>query len=112
MFSLEENRAIGSYRSRCRNTGNPFAPFIRIHTRYSYKDGNLNEFSAATTGKAENDDFMKKFARSLFAFKIQTQQMGLETVIKVRGDEDIIYISTDFENIAGWLAKRLNRWYG
>ena len=91
---------------------NPFAPFIRIHTRYSYKDGNLNEFSAATTGKAENDDFMKKFARSLFAFKIQTQQMGLETVIKVRGDEDIIYISTDFENIAGWLAKRLNRWYG
>lgn len=91
---------------------NPFAPFIRIHTRYSYKDGSLNEFSAATTGKAENDEFMKKFARSLFAFKVQTQQMGLETVIKVRGDEDIIYISTDFENIAGWLTKRLNRWYG
>lgn len=91
---------------------NPFAPFIRIHTRYSYKDGNLNEFSAATTGKAENDEFMKRFARSLFAFKVQTQQMGLETVIKVRGDEDVIYVSTDFENLAGWLAKRLNRWYG
>ncbi|HMM59112.1 MAG TPA: tetratricopeptide repeat protein, partial [Candidatus Rifleibacterium sp.] len=91
---------------------NPFAPFIRIHTKYSYKDGNLNEFSAATTGKAENDEFMKRFARSLFAFKVQTQQMGLETVIKVRGDEDVIYISTDFENIAGWLTKRFNRWYG
>ncbi len=85
---------------------NPIKPFIRVYTRYSYKNGSLNEFSSVTTGKAENDDFMKRFARQLFAFKLQTQHMGLETTIKVRGDNEIIYISTDFDNISGWLQKR------
>ncbi|MDD3148949.1 MAG: hypothetical protein PHD82_16770, partial [Candidatus Riflebacteria bacterium] len=85
---------------------NPFAPFIKIYSRYTIKDGNLNEFSTVTTGKAENDDFMKKFARSLFAFKLQTQNLGIETTIRVRGDGEIIYISTDFEKIAAWLQKR------
>ncbi len=85
---------------------NPLAPFIRIYTRYSYKDGTLNEFSTATTGKAENDEFMKRFARNLFAFKLQTQNLGLETTIRVRDDKELIYVSTDFENIAGWLQVR------
>lgn len=85
---------------------NPLAPFIRVYTRYSFKNGTLNEFSTATTGKAENDEFLKKFARNLFAFKLQTQNMGLETTIRVRDDKELIYISTDFENVAGWLQVR------
>lgn len=85
---------------------NPFSPFIRIYTRYSFKNGSLNEFSTVTTGKAENDEFMKKFARSLFAFKLQTQKLGIDTTIKVRSDDQIIYVSTDFEGISSWLQTR------
>ncbi len=85
---------------------NPLAPFVRIYTRYTFKNGTLNEFSTATTGKAENEDFMKKFARELFAFKLQTQQLGINTTIKVRGDENLIYVSTDFENAASWVVAR------
>lgn len=86
---------------------NPFHPFVRIYTRYTLKDGSLNEFSAATTGKPEGEEFMKKFARELFTFKLQAQNLGITTTIKVRSDKEIIYISTDFENIAGWLENRL-----
>lgn len=85
---------------------NPLQPFVRVYTRYRYKNGNLNEFSSATTGKTENEDFMKRLARQLFAFKLQTQHLGLETTIKVRGDNDVVYISTDFENFSEWLGKR------
>lgn len=88
---------------------NPFQPFTRIYTRYSLKDGNLNEFSAATTGREENEDFMKRFARELFAFKLQTLAMGIETTIKVRADKEIIYISTDFEAIHEFIEKRMQR---
>ena len=88
---------------------NPFRPFNRIFTRYTYESGNLNEFSTVTTGNAENDAFMRRLARELFGFKIFTQNIGIETTIKVRQEKDIIYISTDFERADQFIGKRLQR---
>lgn len=87
---------------------NPFAPFTRILTRYTYKNGNLNEFSTATTGQVEDDTFTRNLARQLFAFKLQSQQLGIETTIKLRSDNDMIYVSTDFENVPAFVE----RWLG
>jgi len=88
---------------------NPFRPFNRIFTRYTYENGNLNEFSAITTGRNEDSAFMRKFARELFGFKIFTQSIGIESTIKVRQDKEIIYVSTDFEAIDKFIEKRLQR---
>ena len=88
---------------------NPFRPFNRIYTRYTYENGNLNEFSTVTTGKIEDDAFMRRLARELFGFKMFTKEIGIETTIKVRHEKDIIYISTDFERVDQFIAKRLQR---
>jgi len=86
---------------------NPFRPFIKIYTRYTYENGNLNEFSTITTGKTENEAFMRSFARELFGFKIFTGKIGIESTIRVRYDKDIIYVSTDFEQVDKFVQKRL-----
>lgn len=88
---------------------NPFHPFIRIYTRYTYRNGNLNEFSTVTTGKAEDEAFMRKLARKLFEFKIFTKEIGIDSTIRVRHDSDIIYISTDFEQVDKFIKSRLQR---
>ncbi|EKD81758.1 MAG: hypothetical protein ACD_39C01655G0003, partial [uncultured bacterium] len=88
---------------------NPFRPFNRIYTRYTYENGDLNEFSAVTTGKEENEAFMRRLARELFEFKIFTNQIGIESTIKVRQEKDIIYISNDFEQVNAFIEKRLQR---
>jgi len=88
---------------------NPFRPFTRIQTKYTYENGNLNEFSTVTTGKTEDEAFMRRFARKLFEFKIFTKEIGIESTIRVRHDKDIIYISTDFEEVDKFIANRLSR---
>ena len=88
---------------------NPFRPFIKIYTRYTYENGDLNEFSTITTGKTEDDAFMRRFARELFGFKIFTGEIGIESTIRVRYDKDIIYVSTDFAKVDRFIQKRLKR---
>lgn len=88
---------------------NPFHPFTRIHTRYIYENDTLNEFSTMTTGKEENGAFMRRFARELFAFKLFTQKIGIETTIRMRQEKDIIYVSTDFADVSLFIKKRLKK---
>lgn len=88
---------------------NPFQPFTRIYTRYTYENGNLNEFSTATTGKTMDDAFMRKFARELFGFKLFTRRIGIESTIRVRYDKNIVYISTDFEQVGSFVEKYLQK---
>jgi len=90
---------------------NPTHPFSRIHTIYTFKNGSLNEFSTATTGKVESDEFLRQFARQLFHFKIYLQKMGFESTIKMKSEKDLIYISTDFENIQQNLTSRFGSHY-
>ena len=85
---------------------NPMSPFIRCVSRYGYKNGVFNEFSLLTTGKAEDNSFMQKFARQLFAFKIQTGEMGLESTIKVRGEKDIIFLLVEVEGLDKFIETR------
>lgn len=85
---------------------NPAHPFTRIHTIYTLKDGSLNEFSTATTGQKESDAFLRQFARKLFQFKINLQKQGYATTIKMKSDNDLIFISTDFENIQQTLTEK------
>ncbi len=89
---------------------NPMAPFIRSVTRYSYKNGNLSEFSILTTGKEENNNFLKNFARRLFAFKMQGKALGIETTIKVRGEKELVYLSIEFTQVNSFVKQRLGPW--
>lgn len=85
---------------------NPMAPFIRSVARYSYKEGTFSEFSILTTGKAENNSFMRNFARRLFALKMQAQAVKLDAIIKVRGENDLIYLLVDINGVDEYLARQ------
>lgn len=87
---------------------NPLKPFTKALSRYSYQNGKLNEFSILTTGKPEDEAFLRHIARKLFAFKMQAQEMGFETTIKVRGDKDTLYLSIDIEGISAFIEKRFS----
>ena len=87
---------------------NPFRPFERLQASYKMNDTGLNEFIIATTGKKENDEFIRKIAGRLFRFKMRANRKGLSTNIKMKPDEELIYISTDYDNLFEWLTKRVD----
>jgi tetratricopeptide (TPR) repeat protein len=87
---------------------NPMAPFIRSVSRYAYKDSVFSEFSIMTTGKEENNQFMRNLARRLFAFKMQAKAVDLEATIKVRGENDLVYLLVDVEGLPDYLEKRFS----
>ncbi len=87
---------------------NPFKPFEKIVASYQIDKGGVNEYLTATTGKKENDDFMKKLAARLFRFKIKKNKKGLITTIKLPSESEYIYINTEFENLFAWLNNKIN----
>ena len=87
---------------------NPFNPFEKLQASYQLTNEGINEYIIATTGKVENEDFMKKIAARLFRFKVKTNKKGLTTTIKMKSNKDMIYISTEFENLFEWLTKKVN----
>ena len=87
---------------------NPIEPFTRLQSSYSYTDDVINEFIIGSTGKAEDDAFMKKLARRLFQFKLDAKNMNLSTTIKMQQEKDMIYISTDFEQPLTWLSQKVD----
>lgn len=86
---------------------NPIAPFIRLQSSYSYSDDNLNEFITATTGKEENEDFMKKIAKKLLDFKLRATKKRISTTIKLQQEKNIVFISTDFEEPVKWVKQQV-----
>lgn len=89
-----------------RSVANPIAPFNKVLATYRFDDGTLNEHTLATTGQAENNDFMKSLARDLFAFKLAAQRYGVEATIRVKSEDELVFISTDLENLAELIEKR------
>lgn len=86
---------------------NPIAPFTEVHSKYTLKEGNFNEYIIATTGKIEPDNNIKKYARELFIYKLTSKKMGLETTIKLSTEQDKIYTEIDYHNAEKWLTDRL-----
>lgn len=92
---------------------NPIEPFTRLQSSYSYADENLNEFIVASTGKIEDESFMKKLARRLLLFKVDAKKnIGLVTMIKMQQQKDMVYISTDFEKPVNWLKEKFQQLTG
>lgn len=87
---------------------NPVEPFTRLQSSYTYTDDVLNEFIIGSTGKTEDDAFMKKLARRLFQFKLDAKNMNLPTTIKMQQEKDMVYISTDFEQPLTWLSQKVD----
>ena len=89
---------------------NPIAPFNRVQTSYSYntKSDSINEFTVATTGKEENEDFIKDLARKFFKTKLKAKQMDLSMTIKLQQEKDLVFVSTDFEQVLTWLSKKVD----
>lgn len=86
---------------------NPIAPFNKVLATYKFdNNGTLNEYSVATTGQTEDNDFMKKLARELFAFKLAARRYGVEATIRVKSEDELIFISTDLENLAELIEKQ------
>lgn len=87
---------------------NPLAPFVSSVSRYSTDKGVLNEFSILTTGKPEDSAFLRKIARKLLEFKIYTKSLGMDATIKVRGEGDTLYLSTDIEGFNEFIDTKLS----
>lgn len=87
---------------------NPIEPFTRLQSTYKLDGEDINEFIIATTGKDEGDDFVRSFAKRLFAFKLETKKKGLNTTIKLQSNQGHIYVSTDFEKPITWLSKQID----
>ena len=87
---------------------NPFRPFIKLQASYKLSDTSINELIIGTTGKKENDDFLRRIAGRLFRFKMRANRKGLVTSIKMKPEDDLVYISTDFENIIEWLTNKVD----
>jgi Tfp pilus assembly protein PilF len=87
---------------------NPMGDFCTAFVRYFYQGGVLNEFSILSTGKVENSAFMRKLARKLFAFKMQSKAIGLESTIKLRNEQEHIYLSIDLEEFDQYISGRFS----
>ena len=87
---------------------NPFEPFIRLQVSYKLTNDGIEEFTVATTGKEEDDDFVKKLAGRLFRFKLKLNKKGINVTIKMKSEKDLIFISSDFENLKEWANKKIN----
>ena len=87
---------------------NPFEPFERFQTIYKFNERNLNEFTIGSTGNEENEDFIKKFAKRLFDFKLEAKKQNLETTIKLKVEKGLVYISTDFEDPVKWFTDKVD----
>ena len=87
---------------------NPFKPFVKLQASYKLTENGINEFIIATTGKEESEEYLKKIAGRLFRFKMKAGKKGLTTNIKMKYEKDLIYISTDFENLFEWAAKKVD----
>jgi Flp pilus assembly protein TadD len=90
---------------------NPMRPFNVVYTSYSMKGATLNEFSVGTTGRKENNEFFKRYARDLFALKLATKKYDLETVIKLSSEDERVYTYVDYLDFDKWLVTSLNRRY-
>ena len=87
---------------------NPFKPFEKLQASYKLTENGINEFIIATTGKEESEEYLKRIAGRLFRFKIKAGKKGLTTNIKMKYVKDLIYISTDFENLYEWASKKID----
>lgn len=87
---------------------NPFKPFEKLQASYQFNENGINEFIIATTGKEESDEYLRKIAGRLFRFKIKANKKGLVTNIKMKYVKDLIYISTDYDNLYEWLTQKVN----
>ena len=87
---------------------NPFKPFEKLQASYKLTENGVNEFIIATTGKEESDEYLRKIAGRLFRFKMKANKKGLTTNIKMKYVKDLIYISTDFENLYEWITQRVD----
>lgn len=88
---------------------NPIEPFTKVFTKYSLQNDVLNEFIIATTGKYEDDEFVKRVSRRLFALKLKKQKKGLDLTIKLSKYKERIYTSIDYNNGKTYFAKKLKR---
>lgn len=87
---------------------NPFKPFEKLQASYKLTENGINEFIIATTGKEESEEYLRKIAGRLFRFKMKAGKKGLTTNIKMKYEKDLIYISTDFENLFEWASKKVD----
>ena len=87
---------------------NPFKPFEKLQASYKLSENGINEFIIATTGKEESEEYLRKIAGRLFRFKMKATKRGLTTNIKMKYVKDLIYISTDFENLFDWATKKVD----
>lgn len=87
---------------------NPFKPFEYLLANYKLSDKGITEFIIVSTGKTENDDFVKKIAGKLFKFKVDANKLGITTTIKMKSEKDLLFISTEFENLFDWYKQKLN----
>ncbi|MBQ2593580.1 MAG: tetratricopeptide repeat protein [Candidatus Riflebacteria bacterium] len=87
---------------------NPFKPFEKLQASYKLGENGINEFIIATTGKEESEENLRKIAGRLFRFKMKANKKGLVTNIKMKYVKDMIYISTDFDNLYEWLTKKVD----
>ncbi|MBR4329330.1 MAG: tetratricopeptide repeat protein [Candidatus Riflebacteria bacterium] len=87
---------------------NPFKPFEKLQASYKVNENGINEFIIATTGKEESEEYLRRIAGRLFRFKMKAGKKGLTTNIKMKYEKDLIYISTDFENLFDWATKKVD----
>lgn len=90
---------------------NPFYPLVRGTSRFFLTDKGISEYSVMTTGKEENDEFMKQLALKLFEKKLEFEKKhGLIVTIKLRADQEAIHISHDYENFNSYIKNRFGRY--
>ncbi len=90
---------------------NPIAPFVESHTSFSMRDETLNASTVSTTGKKESNEFFKKYARELFVLKLTTKKYGLDTLIKLSSEDELIYTYIDYIGLDSWLVKYFDKKY-
>ena len=87
---------------------NPMKPFVKSVSNLTFKNGSLREFSMLSTGKPQNKAFLRNIARQLFAFKIQAQQMGIDATIKVKSENNMLFLAIYLDNFSEYVNKRFS----
>jgi hypothetical protein len=89
---------------------NPFKPFIYVNSNYSMQKGDITETSFLSTGEEVSKDFMQKFARELFAYKLYTKKLGLDVTIQVKAMNDTILVITEYVQPFDLLSSIIERY--
>jgi tetratricopeptide (TPR) repeat protein len=87
---------------------NPIKPFVKSMSNLAYKNDSLQEFSLLSTGKPQNKAFLRNIARQLFAFKLEAQQMGLDATIKVKSQDNMLFLAIYLDNFSEFINRKFS----